>query len=123
MEENKKFSVLARLKSFKHAFNGLGFFLRNDHNGRVHIFAATCAMILSWYLGLSGLEWIAILSVIVAVLVAEIINASIEKLADVVSAAYHPKIKIVKDLAAAAVLLMAFLALAVAGIIFIPKLF
>lgn len=60
---------------------------------------------------------------IAVVFVAEIFNASIEKLADVVSIAYHPKIKIVKDLAAAAVLVSAFLAVVVGGIIFIPKIF
>jgi len=122
-EENPRFSIVDRIKSFKHAFNGLKFFFLNDYNGRVHFFATILAIGLSFYLELSGLEWIAILSVISAVIVAEIINTSIEKLADVVSAEYHPKIKIVKDLAAAAVLLCAFLAVAVGGIIFIPKLF
>ncbi len=94
-----------------------------DHNGRVHLFAAVVAIGLSFYLKLSALEWIAILGVISAVIVAEILNSAIEKLADVVSPDFHPKIKIVKDLAAAAVLVAAFLALAVGAIIFIPKLF
>lgn len=123
MEEKRKFSIGARIKSFRYAFEGLGFFLKNDHNGRIHAFAAVLAIVLSWCFSISALEWIAVLSTIAAVLVAEIINAAIEKLADVVSPDYHPKIKIVKDLAAAAVLIAAFLALAVAIIIFIPKLF
>ncbi len=120
---NEKFSVINRLKSFKYAFDGLKLFFVNDHNGRVHLFAAAVAIALSFYLKLSALEWIAILAVISAVIVAEIFNSSIEKLADVVSPDFHPKIKIVKDLAAAAVLVAAFLALAVGVIIFIPKLF
>ena len=123
MKENEKFSIRVRLQSFKYAFNGLKFFFVNDHNGRVHLFIAILAIGLSFYLHLSSTEWIAILSVISAVFVAEIINSSIEKLADVVSPKIHPKIKIVKDLAAAAVLVAAFLALAVGGIIFLPKLF
>lgn len=93
-----------------------------DHNGRVHLFASVIAIGLSFYLKLSALEWIAILSVISVVIVAEILNSAIEKLADVVSPGFHPKIKIVKDLAAAAVLVAACLALAVGSIIFIPKL-
>ena len=122
MQENRKFSFLDRIRSFKYAFNGLKFFFINDHNGRVHLFAAIIVIALSFYLQLSGLEWIAILSVISAVVVAEIINSAIEKLADVVSPEYHPKIKIVKDLAAAAVLVTAFLAVGVGLIIFLPKL-
>ncbi|MBC6111967.1 diacylglycerol kinase family protein [Pedobacter fastidiosus] len=122
-EENPRFSIVDRIKSFKYAFNGLKIFFLKDHNGRIHFFAAVVAIGLSIYLKLSSLEWIALLSVISAVFVAEIINTSIENLADVVSPDYHPKIKIVKDLAAAAVLVCAFLALGVGGIIFIPKLF
>lgn len=122
MEENEKFSIINRLKSFKYAFNGLKLFIINDHNGRVHVFAAVLVILFSWYIGLSRLEWVAILSVITVVITAEIINSSIEKLADVVSPDYHPKIKVVKDLAAAAVLVAAFLAVAVAAIVFLPKL-
>jgi diacylglycerol kinase (ATP) len=120
---NGKFSIIYRIKSFKYAFNGLKLFFIHDHNGRVHLFAAIVAIGMSFYLEISGLEWIAILSVISAVFVAEIINASIEKLADVVSPDFHPKIKVVKDLVAAAVLVAAFLAVAVGAIVFIPKLF
>lgn len=122
MEEKNKFSIIDRMRSFKYAFNGLKLFFINDHNGRVHLLAAIIAIGFSWLLHISELEWVAILLVITAVIVTEIINASIEKLADVVSPTYHPKIKIVKDLAAGAVLMTAFLALAVGGIIFIPKL-
>lgn len=85
--------------------------------------AAIIAIGLSFYLNISDYEWVAILSVISAVFVAEILNSAIEKLADVVSPEYHPKIKVVKDLAAAAVLVAAFLAVAVGAIVFIPKLF
>ena len=120
---NPKFSITDRIKSFKYAFNGLKLFFVNDHNGRVHLFVAIIAIGLSFYLKISNSEWIAVLTVIAAVFVAEIINSSIEKLADVVSQEIHPKIKIVKDLAAAAVLVAAFLALAVGGIVFLPKLF
>ncbi|KLT67357.1 diacylglycerol kinase family protein [Pedobacter sp. BMA] len=121
--KNQNFSVTDRIKSFKYAFGGLWCFIKNDHNGRVHLFAALLSIALSWYLHISALEWIAILLVIILVIAAEIFNSSIEKLSDVVSPAYHPKIKVVKDLAAAGVLLMAFLAIVVGTIVFLPKLF
>ncbi len=123
MEENKQFSIFDRIKSFRYAFNGLKIFFLREHNARIHLLAAVLAIFLSFYLKLSSSEWIAILVVIAAVFITEIFNTALEKLADVVSPGLDPKIKIVKDLAAAAVLLAAFLALAVGGIIFLPKLF
>lgn len=119
---NKPFSVKERIKSFTYAFNGLKLFFVSEHNGRIHLVAAIIAIGLSFYLHLSTFEWIAILGVIAAVFITEILNSSIEKLADVVTTEINPKIKIVKDLAAAAVLVSAILALAVGCLIFIPKL-
>ena len=123
MKDNKRFSIIDRYKSFNYAFNGLRLFIAREHNGRIHLCAAILAILLSWYLHLSAIEWVAILGVITMVLVTEILNSAIEKLADVISPGYDPKIKMVKDLAAAAVLVTAFFALAVGGIVFIPKLF
>lgn len=122
MEGKNKFSITNRLKSFKYAFSGLKFFFIHDHNGRLHFIAATIAIGLSWFLHLSAFEWMVVLLLIGAVIVTEMINAAIEKLADVVSPSYHPKIKIVKDIAAGAVLVTVFLAVIIGGIIFIPKL-
>ncbi|RNL56461.1 diacylglycerol kinase [Pedobacter jejuensis] len=121
--EKDKFTIAARLKSFKYAFNGLKHFFVVEHNARIHLVAAAFAIGLSFYLNISSLEWIAILAVIVVVFVAEIFNSCMEKLSDVVSPEVNPQIKIVKDMAAAAVLMAAILALAVGAIIFLPKLF
>jgi diacylglycerol kinase len=54
--------------------------------------------------------------------VAEIFNTAIEKTMDFISRERHPQIKLIKDLAAAAVLVTAFSALITGAIIFIPKL-
>ncbi|MFC4210364.1 diacylglycerol kinase [Pedobacter lithocola] len=121
--EKDKFTIAARIKSFKYAFNGLWKFFKFEHNARIHLVAAAIAILLSFYLEISATEWVAILSVICAVFVAEIFNSSIEKLADVVSPEINPQIKTVKDMAAAAVLITACLAILIGGIIFLPKLF
>ncbi|RYD80235.1 MAG: diacylglycerol kinase family protein [Sphingobacteriales bacterium] len=123
MQENRKFSIIDRIKSFKYAFDGLRLFFVTEHNAKIHLVAAIFAVALAFYLQISAFEWIAVLGVISAVFVAELINSAIEKLADVVSPEIHSKIKIVKDLAAAAVLISACLALIVGGIVFLPKLF
>lgn len=120
--ERKKFSILARLKSFNYAFNGLKIFFLNEHNGRIHLVATLAAIFLAVWLKISTLEWIMICMVIGFVFVAEILNTAIEKLADVVTKETNEKIKIVKDVAAAAVLISALTALLVGLIIFLPKL-
>ncbi|WP_421943434.1 diacylglycerol kinase family protein [Pedobacter sp.] len=120
---DKKFSLKDRIKSFGYAFNGLKLFFYTEHNARIHLLAAILALGFSFWLKISPSEWIAIIGVIFLVFIAEIFNSSIEKLADVVSPEINPKIKIVKDLAAGAVLLTALFAVIVGVIIFYPRLF
>jgi len=64
-----------------------------------------------------------LLIVMALVWITEILNTCIEKIMDFVHPEYHPKVKIIKDMAAAAVLIMAIVAVIVGGLIFIPKLF
>jgi diacylglycerol kinase (ATP) len=120
---DQKFSVIDRFKSFKHAFNGIRLFFVEGHNARIHLLAAILVVVMSFYFNISLLEWLAIIFAIAIVWMAEMINTAIETLSDVVSPAYHPKIKIVKDIAAGAVLVAAVAAVIVGLLIFIPKLF
>ena len=53
----------------------------------------------------------------------ETFNSALETLCNVVSPAIDPKIKAVKDLAAAGVLLFCFIALIIGVIIFLPRLY
>jgi diacylglycerol kinase len=55
------------------------------------------------------------------VFICELINTSIEALADFVSPEKHPQIKKVKDLSAAAVFVSALSALIIGVILFLPK--
>lgn len=73
-------------------------------------------------MGISQMEWIAVVIMIGAVLAAEAVNSALEALADFVSPEYSEAIKHTKDLAAGAVLLTAIAAAIVGGIIFFPKL-
>ena len=57
--------------------------------------------------------WAALVLVIALVLVAEMVNSSIEALADHLHPSEHPSIKIAKDMAAGAVLLASLAAVAV----------
>ena len=116
-----KFSIIERLQSFKHAFNGLKLMLKDEHNFRVHLFAAIGALVLGFVLKISSLEWGVLIGIIGAVFTAEIFNSSLENLADAVTKEHNEAIKKAKDLAAAAVLVMALSAFVIGCVIFAPK--
>lgn len=116
------FSLKDRLKSFSYAFSGLKTLWQEEHNFRIHIFAAILVFIAGVLFNISLIEWVAVILSIGVVLTAETINTSIEKLSDFVSPEKHETIKKVKDLAAAGVLISAATALLTGLIIFLPKL-
>ncbi len=119
--ESLKFSWRSRAKSFVYAFAGLRWFFKHEHNARIHGVAAILVIIISFVLKISRLEFMAVLLAIALVLVAEMINSAIEKMLDHLSPVIHPAVKIIKDLAAAAVLVAAIVAVVIGLIIFIPK--
>jgi len=116
------FSIIGRFRSFGYAFKGLWILVRSEHNVRIHIFAAITVVSLGWYLQISNFEWCVVIGAIGLVLCAEAINTAIEHLADAITMEMDPKIKRIKDISAAAVLLAAITAAVLGGIIFIPKL-
>lgn len=118
---DKKFSLKDRIRSFTYAFAGLVALIRNEHNARIHLFAACCVIIAGVLLSLSATEWIMIIFAIGSVFAAEAFNSSLEALSDLISPGYHERIKQTKDFAAAAVLITAIAAAVIGLIVFIPK--
>jgi diacylglycerol kinase (ATP) len=117
----EKFSVRGRIKSFSHALAGLKQFVINEHNARIHLAATICVIIAALVLKIGATD-AAILTIVTGLVwVAEILNTCVERLADHITKERHPEIKIVKDLAAGAVLTAAITAVIVALFIFIPK--
>ena len=118
---NERFSIKKRIKSFRYAFAGLRVLFREEHNARIHAFAAICVVIAGFVFRISAYEWIAVTIVIGMVLSAEAINSSLERTADFVKAERDDRKRDIKDLGAAAVLLTAIAAAIVGLIIFLPK--
>ena len=108
--------------SFGYAFKGLADLFRSQPNARIHLIVAIAALLLGGWLGLSRLEWVAIVLCIAVVLAMEALNTGLEYLTDLVSPEYHPLAGKAKDAAAAAVLLAAAGAVVVGVLIFLPKL-
>jgi diacylglycerol kinase len=109
------------LNSFIYAFNGLVYAFKTQLNFKVHCIAAVFTIALGAYLGLSHAEWTLIAIAIGLVIVVELINTAIEVLVDLVSPQQHPKAGAIKDIAAAAVLIAAVVAVAIGVFVFIPK--
>lgn len=119
--QQEKFSIRSRLKSFSHAIAGIRQFIWQEHNARIHLAATVAVIIAAWYLQVSRTE-AAILTVVTGLVwVAEILNTCVEKLANLITRERHPQIKIIKDLAAGAVLVAAAIAVITGLLIFIPK--
>jgi diacylglycerol kinase len=110
------------LRSFTYAWKGLRYAFRTQLNFKVHSLAGLAAICLGISLNISRQDWLWIFLAIALMLVAELFNTAIEVLVDFISPAYHPKAGIVKDVSAAAVLIIAFLAIIIGLMVFVPKL-
>lgn len=113
-------SIANFIKSFGYAFKGLRLMFVKQRNFYVHIVAMLIALTAAFYFPLLSSERAIIILVIAIVLAAEIFNTSIEKLTDIVQPEYDEKAGQVKDIAAAAVLVLAIAAVVIAGVIFWP---
>jgi diacylglycerol kinase len=112
-----------RIKSFKYALRGIIELLKTESNARIHVILAALIIFVCIYLDISSIEWCIIIICIGMVLAAEAFNTSIEKMADHVNPKFHPRIKRIKDLAAAGVLFSALSAAIIGFIIILPKVF
>jgi len=117
----EKFTLKARLASFRFAFRGLASLIRNEHNSRIHLFATILVIAAGIILKINSYDWCIIIIVTGLVFACELINSAVESLGDQPGPGYSEFIKRAKDYSAAAVLVSAVIAVACGLIIFIPK--
>lgn len=118
-----KWSFQSRLISFKYAFNGFKLMFIGNPNLIIQSVVAFLVLIFAIIFNFSTLEWAIILICIAMVLAAEIFNTAIEILSDFVCQENNDKIAKLKDISAAAVLLLSIFSAIIGLIIFIPKIF
>ncbi|MGB3005090.1 MAG: diacylglycerol kinase, partial [Chitinophagaceae bacterium] len=116
-----KFSLKKRWLSVYIATRGFRSFLTTEHNAIIHLLATLTVIVLIILLPVSRLEIILLVIVTGLVWAAELFNTAIEKLIDFISIEKDSKIKFIKDVAAAAVLVAAVVAFIIGCLIFIPK--
>jgi diacylglycerol kinase (ATP) len=119
--EPQKFSIRSRIKSFSFALAGIRSFIIREHNARIHLVGTLAVIVVAWFLHVSFTEAVVLTIVTGLVWITELLNTCIERLSDLVTRERNPHIKIIKDLAAGAVLIAAITAVIVGLFIFIPK--
>jgi len=121
--EEKKFSLIARLRSFNHAFRGVAIVFKTQHNAWIQLGVAVVVVIMGVFFKISYIEWALVVTSMFAVLSAEAFNTALEIDMDLTSPNFHPFAKDTKDVASAGVLFIVIGASIVGLIIFVPKIF
>ncbi|MDD4170156.1 MAG: diacylglycerol kinase [Desulfotomaculaceae bacterium] len=114
--------LLKFLKSFCYAATGVGYCLRTQRNMRVHFIAVLLVLSLALYLRISAHDLLLLFFAITLVVMAEMFNTAIETVVDLNVQTEHPLARIAKDVAAGAVLVAALNSIAVAFVVFYPRL-
>jgi diacylglycerol kinase (ATP) len=109
------------IDSFNNALHGMIATVRSERNMKIHLTAAVVVLVMSLFYDLTRTEFIIICITIALVLICELFNTAIEVIIDTLIGIYHPKAKVVKDTAAAAVFISALLSIIVAYVIFFDR--
>jgi len=117
MIDFKKFftSVRIAISGFKSTF-------KKEQSFRIQVFIGLIVILLMFVLKLNPLEKSVLIIVIAMVLSLELINSQIERFLDVIQPSYHPEVKLIKDVSAAAVLIAVLGAVIVGIVILLPHL-
>lgn len=121
-KKENRYAIKKRVKSFGYAFQGIAFAWKTQVNLWIHTLAAVAVIVAGWLVNLDTTEWLIIIFCIGFVIATELLNTSIEYLSDVVYPGHNMKIKRLKDIAAAAVLISSLTAAIIGLMVFVPKL-
>ncbi|MBZ4190424.1 diacylglycerol kinase [Niabella beijingensis] len=116
------FSVKKLVKGFGYAGSGLKAAFLSEQNFRVHVVAAVLVVLMGAVFDVHAFEWLILIICVVMVMGMELLNTAVEKLCDRIMPEKDPGIRYIKDVSAAAVLVVAIGAAAAGLIIFIPRL-
>jgi len=115
-----KFTFTGRVRSIRHAIDGVMEMLRSQHNAWIHLVSTIAVICTGLLFHVNTVEWCFLIIVIMLVWVCEALNTAFEILCDVASPEFHPLVKKSKDVAAGAVLLSTIGAFIIGLIIFFP---
>lgn len=95
--------MLRLWKATIHSRNGIVFAIRSEQAVREEIAALILALPLAWLCGATTMRAVELVGSVVLILIVELLNTAIEKLADRLTMDHDPQIGRVKDMGSAAV--------------------
>jgi diacylglycerol kinase (ATP) len=110
-------------RSVKNALRGLILLLKYERNFQIEFIALIINIFMIIFLKLNTLDTSIIFIVCSIVLSLEIINTAIEKICDFIQPNHDERIKTIKDISAASVLLASFLSIITGGLIYSKYIF
>jgi diacylglycerol kinase (ATP) len=110
------------IQSLGHARTGVRHAVSTQRNIRIHLVMAALVFAFGVYLKLNDYELVALILAISFVLMAEMVNTSVEEVVNLLTPEKKLEAKIAKDVAAGAVLFSSICAIIVGCLIFIPHL-
>ncbi|MFT0715485.1 diacylglycerol kinase family protein [Flagellimonas lutimaris] len=112
-----------RIKSVGYALKGMMLLLWTEPSIKIQFVIALSVTALGFYFKISNTEWILQLLSIGLVMGVEGVNTAIEKTCDYVQPKLDPKIGLIKDISAGAVMIVSVIASIIGLIIYVPKIF
>lgn len=109
-------------KSFAAAFAGIWHAFKHELHMKVHLAFAVAALLACWLLQVQPWGWCVVIICIGMVFATEVLNTALENLCDKVDCEFDPLIKVAKDAAAGAVLVLAITSVIAGLIVYIPAL-
>ena len=119
MLDDRTDRVRSLSKSFRDAFRGVCYCVRNERNMRIHLTVAGYVLVFSVFYHLSALEYSLLFLVIGFVLFAEAVNTALEAAVNLHTQSYDSLARIAKDVAAGGVLVSAAFAAVIGCILFL----
>ncbi len=107
-------------ESAGHAIEGILYAAKTQRHLRYHLYTAAFVLILIYIFGVTRTDFLIIAIAVILVLLAEMLNTSIEYVVDLLSPEHNESARTAKDVAAGAVLITAFGAAVIGYIIMFP---
>lgn len=120
-DPDQKPFLISFWETTKNALNGIALAAESERSFRIHTLAMVVVTVLGWYLELALLEWGLLFLTYAVMMGFELLNSAMESFADFMHPDEHPAVKRVKDMAAGAVQVAAIFSIAIAIVLFGPK--
>lgn len=112
-----------RIRSVGFAVKGALLLIKTEASIKVQVFISLVMTAAGFYFEITSTEWAIQILAIALVLGMEGMNTAVEKISDYVQPNFDPKIGLIKDISAGAVMLVSIAASIIGLIIYGPKLF